>query len=132
MARNEQAWEAHNARLWDEITEKLFELLRRDEIDFMPTLEGLQAELFLKVSIDDITGNAEFSLRNNVMTDECGAPVNSALVIPKSIYRQMVREKETAVRSLVKRHGKRSWDRLVARSQPVEAMQHIEILSGRL
>jgi hypothetical protein len=120
-----------NEKLWAEIAAKLAELVDRDGVEFLATLDGLQAQLFLEVSIDDISGDAVLALRNNTIEDSAGAPVVAALVISKAVYRRMIREKETAVQSLRKRHGDKNWKRLVARSRPVEATDHIEILGAR-
>jgi hypothetical protein len=120
-----------NEKLWAEIAAKLAELVDRDGVEFLAALDGLQAQLFLEVSIDDISGEAVLALRNNTILDDAGAPTVAALVISKSIYTRLSREKENAVKTLVKRHGKRTFDRLVTRSRPVEATGHFEILAAR-
>jgi hypothetical protein len=120
-----------NEKLWAEIAAKLAELVDRDGVEFLAALDGLQAQLFLEVSIDDISGDAVLALRNNTIVDDARAPTVAALVISKSIYTRLSREKENAVKTLAKRHGKRNFDRLVARSRPVEATGHIEILAAR-
>ncbi len=117
--------------LWWEINDRLAELVKLGDIEFMPTLDGLRAQLFVEIEPDDGAGNTALDLRQNTVVDEAGAPIVASLVISKSICRRLSREKEATVKSLVKRHGKKNWDRLVELSRGVEAQGHYEVLSGR-
>jgi hypothetical protein len=118
-----------NEQLWQEILAKLAELVDRDAVEFMAARDGLTADLFLEV--DQMDGETVLTLRNNTLEDFAGAPTVAALSVPPALYQRLSCEKEAAVQSLRKRHGDKNWNRLVTRSRPVEAEQHIEILGGR-
>jgi hypothetical protein len=120
----------HDAQIWLEIAAQFAELVDRNGLEFMPTREGVVAELSVEVLIGP-DGGAELQISNNTMTDNAGAPIMAAVQVPSSTYRRLSREKEPAVKSLRKRHGK-NWDRLVARSRPLEGLDHFEFLVGRL
>jgi hypothetical protein len=60
-----------NEKLWDEITARLAELVDRDGVEFLPTRDGLAAELSVNVLIG-ADGEAELQLRNNTITDTAG------------------------------------------------------------